>query len=51
MANLTYVAQLQAMKVKLAAQHTERVAKVTATLTEQYNKQIAYIDNLIAEND
>ena len=50
MANPTYVTQLQALKAKLATEHAERVEWTTATLTEQYNKQVAFIDDLIAQN-
>lgn len=49
MANPTYVAQLQELKTKLAEDYSERVAWTTATLQEQYNTQIAFIDELIAK--
>ena len=48
-ANPKYVEQLKKLKTQLTTDYNNRVAWTTKTLKEQYDKQIAFVDEQIAK--
>ena len=48
--NPEYVEMLKKQKTTVTEQYNKRVSYMTRVLKDQYDKQIAFIDELIAKN-